>query len=302
LDRLEANLESLLTGSLVPTEAPSNPIALQNIQVFRNQVFSNKAVPKASRESKAGQAPKSGETSDGGQVSNLTLIQMSQRQFTDADLGYDMFSISSIDGSSLNISGGYGKTSADEKWTYGGNAIVSSLSLDVPNAESKASYSVAGFLNRSLYKDEKADSYDDAYVGASVNYLSDGWSDINFFGAALFGIFTRTFSDGKVINAGVMYNFANGDKNMLNFLNAAGSYGFPVGEQLAFNIEAILTHTMASYDGTSLELKSPTTLNLGVTGLYSFSPAFNLNVGLRKALLIEDYSNLEIRVGSRWRF
>ncbi|MFC2089036.1 hypothetical protein ACFLSX_05480 [Calditrichota bacterium] len=270
----------------------ANPVVAQNVQSFTKVVFSERARPKAAGKKVKKTAKKEEDESE-------KKAELRRTTDTNSDLEYESFEIGSSSGSNLAIRGGIAKMSDNGRWIYGGNFIYNSLSFDGAD-NSFNNNTINAFVNNVFDESDTQESY----WGATFNYLLiDGdMSDDNGLAFGVHGV-KKLYGEESITVFGVMAQYAKIGDLTTWFANAAFLYGFPIGETMSLNIDALYLYNInASYDGNEIEIEHPSTLIPGITLDLYMSETFGLNFGVKTVLLQEDYTSWIFTIGAGWRF
>jgi hypothetical protein len=270
----------------------ADPIAFQNMQTFKSEVFAERAKPRASKVSKKSDKGKD----PAGVAKKATTTAL---MTTSSDLEYHFFSIDQMDGKNLGIRGGISRTTDDEMMSYGGRFIFMRTAFDDAD-DATTNNTVSLFGTKILSATETMERS----VGANFNYLllDQDVYEKNGMGFGVYGL-NKWYMGEKFAVAGAMYQYIKVDKMTTMYQNFAGSYGFPIGEKMALNLDGLLMWNIyQAYDGEKIDVDENMLLNLGAVMSIYMSETFGLNAGVKKTLLIEDYSSFEITLGSSYRF
>ncbi len=271
----------------------TDPVVSQNIQMFKNTIFSEKATPRATKEEKKEEEKKS----------SLLLKPNLAR----ADISNEWFTINKADGNNFNLNGFYAKTFEDNILdfggfvTLGGNLNINTISFE-DGDDSFNNITFGANASKIITEDENIVRTG----GLNFNFTSidEDMSDDNGVTFA-FSYSEKRYIDERIITYGGMYNISSIGDYTSTYFSLAGMYGQPIDEKFALNGDLIYTRNLtASYDGTDVTdgMDGRNMLNIGVSGDYFISQDFMLNAGFRKTLLIEDYSNFEITIGTKYCF
>ncbi len=263
----------------------SDPVVNQNVTTARMAAFRTTTLPAL--------ATAAEEDDEAGRTGAM-FQEMS------SDIEYESFSIGSLDGTNFAVQAGYARSNATGSWLYGGNAVFNSRKFDFAGAESNLFTTVQLFGNRTV----SSSLAREAYVGTTV---TGQFNDIDgadtAFSIGLHAVQNHFMNNGGSFTYGGMLQ-ANMAGDLTTFLgNLAVMYGVPIGRSLALNVDALLVYTVAqSFDGTKIDLGNRFMLNPGAYLTWFATPSFGLNLGVKTALLLEDYSSIEAVLGARFRF
>jgi hypothetical protein len=291
-------------AATVTQNSPSNPIVAQTVRTFTQQVFDNRATPLISKKLPKvtlsdDNTPPSTSTSSGDKASQQTAVRLARQQLVGADVSFENFSISSIDGQNLSLFGNYGYTTENGRFTFGANYVLNNLRINQLDLR-QTSHNLGAFVSNILAADEGKDRSWQLAAGGTVNFISFPTSSAQGAGASL--IYQLNTTSGQVFSLGTMYSRFTESVATYGFTNVAAQIGTSLGEQYAVNLEALYTHTTASIRSRDFVLLSPNFLTLGANSMIAFSSSFGINLGVRSTLFIENYRNLEFTIGSRLMF
>ena len=293
VDFVLRGLGCAVAGSFGNSAAPSDPVVSQNLQAFKRAAFSERAKPRAAgkRVKKTKEAREQEAEEEDREAAPLMPSEMS------SDIEYEFFDINGTGGSNFAIRAGYTRVSDDGEWSYGSNLILNSLSFDDNGY-------INNFINSFGTKILTETDTKETSVGGSFNLLliDEGLNPDNGFALGVFYV-ERLYIEDRIITYGGMFQQSKVGELSTTYLNAAGMYGFPIGERYALNIDVLYMRNLrTTIDGDSADLKSNNILSLGANGSIYMSEAFGLNAGFKTMLLVKDYSSYEITIGGGYRF
>ena len=295
LDFILQGLGCAVAGGFGESVAPSDPVVSQNLQAFKRAAFSERAKPRAAgkRVKKTKEAREKEAEEEDREAAPLMPNEMS------SDIEYEFFDINGNGGSNFAIRAGYTRVSDDGEWSYGSNLILNNLSFDNVD-EGFTNNFINSFATKILTETDTKETS----VGGSFNLLliDEDFSPDNGFALGVFYV-ERLYIEERIITYGAMFLQSKVGDLSTTYLNAAGMYGFPIGERYAMNIDALYMRNLrTAFAGESVDLESNNILSLGANGSIFMSETFGLNAGFKTTLLVKDYSSFEITIGGGVRF
>ena len=293
VDFVIRGLGCFVTGGFGESVAPSDPVVSQNLQAFKRAAFSERAKPRAAgkRVKKTKEAREQEAEEEDREAAPLMPSEMS------SDVEFEFFDIDGTGGSNIAIRAGYTRVSDDGEWSYGSNLILNRLSFD------DTGY-INNFINSFATKILTETDTKETSVGGSFNLLliDEGLNPDNGFALGVFYV-ERLYIEDRIITYGGMFLQSKVGELSTTYLNAAGMYGFPIGERYALNIDVLFMRNLrTAFAGESVDLESNNILSLGANGSIYMSESFGLNAGIKTMLLVKDYSSFEITIGGGFRF
>ena len=293
VDFVLQGLGCVVTGSFGEAVAPSDPVVSQNLHAFRRAVFSERAKPRAAgkRVKKTKEAREQEAEEEDREAAPLMPSEMS------SDIEFEFFDIDGTGGSNIAIRAGYTRVSDDGEWSYGSNLILNRLSFDDNGYTNN-------FINSFGTKILTETDTKETSIGGSFNLLliDEGLNPDNGFALGVFYV-ERLYIEDRIITYGGMFLQSKVGELSTTYLNAAGMYGFPIGERYAMNIDVLYMRNLrTAFAGESVDLESNNILSLGANGSIYMSESFGLNAGIKTTLLVKDYSSFEITIGGGFRF
>jgi len=266
------------SGDMETSGGALDVLVNSNTQVFKANIFSEKAVPRAAKKDR-----------DLKNKPNLGK----------ADISNEFFTMNKMDGNSFMANGGYSRTTEDGKWTFGGNFNFNRISFE----EGDQAFSNITLNGTGSYLISETASRSQI-GGAVINIIMPDKDLSDDGGFALGGYYSEKLTvDEQIINFGGMFNYASMGDLSTTYLTLAALYGRPINDKFSLNIDAIFSRNIsASYDGESVDFESKNALNTGATLGWMISDAFNLNLGARTTLMVKDYSGFELNIGSSFIF
>ena len=266
---------------------PSDPVIGQALRTFRTMIFSDRVesrIEKREQESK---------------VSKMDQMMLKPNN-TNSDIEYDFFKIGEVKGKNLTIRAGFART-IDEmgEITVGANFYMNSLDMEDWDSALKNNY--IGIFGKKIISESDIST---TTVGLNLDILmfDNDYSDKTGTGLGAM-IANKRYIGENLLNWGGMFNYTTVDVMKAQYLSAGAMYGFPIGEKTTLTIDALSTYTLGmSVSGESIDIDDPVSLILGgYLGIY-VSQAFQINGGMKKTLLVKDYSSLEIVIGAGYRW
>ena len=256
-----------------------NPVTTQAYRTFQNTVFAEKVEPIAAAEEK---------TEKG-------LVKPNEAS---SAVEYEFFKIGGLEGNNLTINFGIARSNDDQTRWYGINAYLNTLSFNGGKSFNNSNFSFFG-----IQKVRETDT-SSISLGVTLDYLllDGGYSDDDGIGIGTIVSGTNSLGN-SFLSWGGMYQYAKLGKYLEHIANLGVMYGVPIGELFAVTGDLFGTYKMsASYDGETVDLDEPFLLNLGLYGDFYISRLFMINGGVKKVLLVEDYTSTEIVIGAKVRF
>jgi hypothetical protein len=211
------------------------------------------------------------------------------------DVEWDLFKHKESSGNNFALRAGYSRTLSNEKVTVGGTLIVNTLLMMNKTFFNNALNLYGNYLlneNSSLER----------RVGASVNmFLVDKEFAGTPFGMSIVANYSDNWfiKSDNIVTYGVMaqQSFLGDIKTTL--LTAGVLFGLPIGNRYAFNPSCVLAYNVLTIgkNGT-VSVESPFMLQPAANGSIYFSKLFTLDVGAKTTLLITDYHDLIVTVGT----
>jgi hypothetical protein len=303
----------------------ASPVGYATEKVFEQTVFSSPAVPRmmkqraseivpravaqpsvAAAQPAADAKPTTEKKSEDGKAVALEVAPSQAKPVlslplndVSADLEWDLFGHADATGNSFYVRAGYSRTTGDGKIALGGNFIFNTLLMMNQTFVNNA-------LN--LYGNYRLVDRDDLVRKICINingFLVDKNVGKNRLGCSVAAHYVDNWylPADQVLTYGAMVqqSFVGALKTML--LSAGAQYGLPLGERFSLNGDAVYTRNIFTFNGgKQLTIENPNFLSLGASGAVYLSQQFVLNAGLKTSLLMKDYRDLIITIGSSKRF
>ena len=211
-----------------------------------------------------------------------------------------------VGGGSFDLNGSKGSNSNgvinfrqayESGYTLGANVFYNRLSFD---AQSDSINNWTGSLSL-----QKNYWWKDLELTSGVTYtylmLDNDYSPDDGQALALDTMGVKTFGSGHVLSGGLAYQYGEIDRLHTGVINLGGNYGIPTGQYGVLNATATYTTISQDYDGASVNNGLDNSF-LTTSLIYDYYiGSFVVNLGLKKVLLMDGYSNTEWVLSGRLR-
>jgi hypothetical protein len=214
------------------------------------------------------------------------------------DLEWDLFKHKGASGNGFYLRAGYSRTLSDEKVTFGGTLIASTLlMMDKMFFNNALNLFGTYMLSESASLERK--------IGGAFNLFV---VDADFSGAPVGFSGVVNFSDNWFVNGdniltyGIMAQESKLADVYTTLLTAGVLYGLPVGERFALNADVIYSIVVLGIGKKGTSFDHPQMLQPAITFSTYFTRLFSLDAGLKTTLLVDGYADLIVTLGSMFLF
>ncbi len=140
------------------------------------------------------------------------------------------------------------------------------------------------------------------YTYSNINFDDIDNEIVNMFGGGLSTSLTYDL-DMVEISTGVSYLYNKDDTNMnedeQHLLKFGVNTGIRFGNESVLNLFGVWNADITNYDN---DPQDDNYFELGAEGCYAFSDAWNLTLGAKKVVSLQDFDSYEVYIGSTWKF